>query len=239
MSYSPVELRHVEVGRSLLGYKKADVERILNDVADSFEQVWRERADLSDRNEELEAQVTQLRSTEQALTHTLVAAEHAASDMREQAKREAEVVLAEAHQEARSITRTAHGERERLFAETRRIEALLRAALGMLEGSGTAAAPASAPAPAVTPELPPPYVPARTTEAASEPVEPMPMPAPVLRHDDTREFAPIEFPVPERAVPETVAPETPEADEPTSEGAALPFLRKVVGGEARDFDWGE
>ena len=44
------------------------------------------------------------------------------------AKREAELILAEAHGEARSIVRTAQGEKERLFAEARRVEALLRAA---------------------------------------------------------------------------------------------------------------
>ena len=38
---------------------------------------------------------------------TLVAAEQAATDAQEQAKREAELIVAEAHQEARSITRTA------------------------------------------------------------------------------------------------------------------------------------
>jgi hypothetical protein len=43
------------------------------------------------------------------------------------------VIVAEAHQEARSIVRTAQSERERLFAESRRVETLLRAALGMVE----------------------------------------------------------------------------------------------------------
>jgi hypothetical protein len=56
--------------------------------------------------------------------------------VKEQAKREAEVILAEARTEARSLLRDAEGERQRLQAETRRIEALLRSALGMLEEVG-------------------------------------------------------------------------------------------------------
>jgi hypothetical protein len=57
------------------------------------------------------------------------------------------VIIAEAHQEARSVTRGAQGERERLFTEVRRVETLLRAALGMVEETRNAlpASPAEAP----------------------------------------------------------------------------------------------
>jgi cell division initiation protein len=135
MSYTPVELRHVHVARSLLGYKRDAVEALLADVADSFETVWRERGELADHLEVIEQEVERLRQREQALTHTLVAAEQAATHVKEQAKHEAELILAEAHNEARSVTRTAQGERQRLYAEARRIETLLRGALGMIEES--------------------------------------------------------------------------------------------------------
>ena len=136
MPYTPVELRHVHVKRALLGYKRDAVESLLAELADSFETVWRERHELADHVEEIEDEIAQLRSREQALTQTLVAAEQAATHVKEQAKREADVILAEARTEARSLLREAQGERERLQAETRRIEALLRAALGMLDEVG-------------------------------------------------------------------------------------------------------
>jgi cell division initiation protein len=132
MPYTPVELRHVHIKRALLGYKRDAVESLLAELADNFETVWRERHELADHVEEIEQQLGQLRSREQALTQTLVAAEQAATHVKEQAKREAEVILAEARTEARSLLREAEGERHRLQAETRRIEALLRSALGML-----------------------------------------------------------------------------------------------------------
>jgi cell division initiation protein len=133
MSYTPVELRHVRVGRGLFGYKRAAVEQLLLDVADSFEDVWRERAELADEVEELEKTMADLKHREELLTRTLVAAEQAAADVRDTAKRQAELVIAEAHQEARSIARGAQNEHARLAAEVRRMEALLRAALGMVE----------------------------------------------------------------------------------------------------------
>jgi cell division initiation protein len=137
MAYTPVELRHVRPRRTFVrGYKRSNVDELLEEVADSFEDVWRERAELADKVEEIEKQLADLRSREQLLASTLVSAEKAAADAKEQARREAELIVAEAHQESRSITRGAQNDRERLFAEVRRIEALLRAALGMVEESG-------------------------------------------------------------------------------------------------------
>jgi cell division initiation protein len=147
MPYTPVELRHVHVKRSLLGYKRDAVENLLTELADNFETVWRERHELADHVEEIEHEVGVLRSREQALTQTLVAAEQAATHVKDQAKREAEVILAEARSEARALLRDAEGERVRLEAEVRRIAAVLRSALGVVEevGPGRGAVPVEQP----------------------------------------------------------------------------------------------
>ena len=123
-----------EVGRaSVRGYKRAEADALLSDVADSFEDVWRERGELADRLEDVERHLDEVKQRETLLASTLIAAERTAAEAVESAKREAEVIVAEAHQESRSITRAAQGERERLFAESRRVETLLRAALGIVE----------------------------------------------------------------------------------------------------------
>jgi cell division initiation protein len=136
MRYTPVELRHVRLKRSFFGgYKRAEADVVLAEVADSFEDVWRERGELTDRLEDVEGRLEEIKQREALLATTLVAAEKTAADAIDAAKREAEIIVAEAHQEARSITRGAQTERERLFAEARRVETLLRAALGMVEES--------------------------------------------------------------------------------------------------------
>jgi cell division initiation protein len=133
MPYTPVELRHVKLGRSLFGYKRHETERVLDDVANSFEDVWRDRGELADKVEELEKQLGEHRQRETLLTQTLVAAERSAADARDTARREAEVIVAEAHNEARSVMRGAQTERERLALEARRITTLMRSARGLLE----------------------------------------------------------------------------------------------------------
>ena len=135
MPYSPVELRHVRIGRALFGYKRDEVMRLLDEVADSFEAVWRDRGELADKTEDLEKTLEDFKQREHLLSQTLVAAERSAAEAREAARREAELIVAEAHQEARSVMRAAQRERERLVAEARRIEILLRSALGLVEES--------------------------------------------------------------------------------------------------------
>jgi cell division initiation protein len=129
MTITPVELHHIELKRGLRGYRRGAVERLLEEIADSFEEVWRERADYADRIEQLQSELARHRDLETLLRTTLVSAEKSAHELRDQAKREAQLVVEEAHAEARSVMRAAAAERERLHAEARKIRALLEAAL--------------------------------------------------------------------------------------------------------------
>jgi cell division initiation protein len=133
MGFTPVEIRHVSLGRGLLGYRRPATDRLLEEIADSFEEVWRERAELQDANERLESDIARHRDLEALLRKTLVTAERSAEELREHARREADVVLAEARAEARKITQGALAERDHLRAEASRIRALLRAALDITD----------------------------------------------------------------------------------------------------------
>ena len=133
MSYTPVEIRHVKLRRGLLGYRRRQVDSLLEEITTSFETVWRERADQSDRVELLEGELKRYRELEALLRTTLVSAERAAHELKDQAKREAESILSEAQSEARTITRKARSERETLAVEARRMRLLLHAALDALD----------------------------------------------------------------------------------------------------------
>lgn len=133
MTISPVELHHLELGRGLLGYRRKPVDELIEEIARSFEHVWRERADLADRIEQLEAELARHRELEGVLRTTLVSAERSAHELRDQARREAALVVEEAHAEARQVTRAAAAERERLLSDARKIRALLEAALDAVQ----------------------------------------------------------------------------------------------------------
>jgi cell division initiation protein len=130
---TPAEIRHVPIRRALWGYGRTAVEHLLDDVAESFEEVWRERADFSDRIEHLDSELQRHRELEALLRKTLVSAEAAAQEQREGARRDAERIVSEAHAEARRVTFAATAERERLEADIRRLRELLRSALSTVD----------------------------------------------------------------------------------------------------------
>jgi cell division initiation protein len=145
MSLTPVEIRHVKLGRRLVGYERKGTDRLLAEIVTSFEEVWRERADLRDEIEELGGELARQKEIEGALRNTLISAERMAEDVRGQARREADVIVSEARSVARSIVSGAESERERIHGEIRRLRTLevdvradyrafLVAALDRLEG---------------------------------------------------------------------------------------------------------
>jgi cell division initiation protein len=133
MTITPVELHHIRLRRGLFGYRRKPVDELIIEIADSFESVWRERAEYADRIEQLAGELSRHRDLETLLRTTLVSAEKSAHELKDQAKREAELVVSEAHAEARSVTRAAAAERERLLAEARKVRALLEAALDAVD----------------------------------------------------------------------------------------------------------
>jgi cell division initiation protein len=133
MTLSPVEIRHVRLGRSLFGYRRHTVDELVEEVTESFQDVWRARADLADEVERLENDLVRYRELETLLRSTLVSAERASQELLEQARREAELVVTEAHAEARSVTLEALAERDRLHNEARRIRTQLAHALETID----------------------------------------------------------------------------------------------------------
>jgi cell division initiation protein len=133
MALTPVEIRHLTPGKGLVGYNRGQTDRLLEEIAASFEDVWRERADLADKVEQLEADLVRFKELETLLRATLMSAERASAELKEQARREADLILGEAHAEARKLQRDALAENERLVAESRRLRTQLRAALEAID----------------------------------------------------------------------------------------------------------
>jgi len=134
MTLTPVEIRHLKPARSLVGgYKRTAVEALMDEIVASFEDVWRERADLADKVEQLEVDLVRYRELEALLRTTLVSAEKSAVTLKEQAGREGDLIIEEARSEARAITRSARSEHDRLMTEVRRMRSLLQSALALVD----------------------------------------------------------------------------------------------------------
>ena len=136
MALTPVEIRHLSPPSRFFGYRKEHVDQLFAEIAASFEDVWRERADMADKVEQLENDLVRYREIEGLLRTTLVSAEKAAVTLKEQARKEAELIIEEARSEARSITRHARSDHDRLLGEVRRMRSILRSALALVDDEG-------------------------------------------------------------------------------------------------------
>lgn len=144
MALTPVEIRHVKPPRAFFGgYQRSAVSELLDQIVLSFEDVWRERADLADKLEQLEEDLVRYRELEALLRTTLVSAEKAAGTLKEQARKEAELIVHDAQSEAQTITRRARTEHDRLQADVRRMRSLLRAALAAVDDDASPSAEAA------------------------------------------------------------------------------------------------
>jgi cell division initiation protein len=133
MPLTPGEIRHIDLRHAWFrGYREPAVDRLFTEIADSFEEVRRARDGLPDRVEKLEAEVAKHRELEALLRAALVSAERAAQDMKEQARRESDLIVREAQAESRRVARESATEKRRLEQDMVKIRAQLRAALESL-----------------------------------------------------------------------------------------------------------
>jgi cell division initiation protein len=192
MALTPVEIRHIRLRKAFFGYQVRQTDELLADVVTSFEDVWRDRADVADRIEQLEAELVRYRELEQLLRTTLISAERASQQMTDQTRRESEGVLAEARAEAREIVRDAMAERERLNAEINRVRAQLGAVLATIGGDPFEQKPA-APEEAII-EAPP-------ARAGAPPTQHQPAPAPRAQQTWSENAPPLPVQTPRPPTP--------------------------------------
>jgi cell division initiation protein len=167
MFLTPPEIQHqtLKEGR---GYDRAEVDKLLEHVTSSYEQVWLERDELRSRLSDLEGEIGTLREQERLLSNTLVTAQRMADELRTDAERVANEMRAEAERETQRIKVEAlsnlgqakaeaereledlRSEVERFRSQERELRSNLRAylegALRQLE-DGAAPAPATQEAP--------------------------------------------------------------------------------------------
>lgn len=138
MTIAPIDIVNAakRFRRSLRGYKASDVEQFLSQVANELEAVLADRAGLYEKVETLQQRLDTYYEMEELLKSAIVTAESAAQDKRENAKKEAELIVAEANRrrsqildEARSEAQGVREEIEKLKAERARFTSQLRSTL--------------------------------------------------------------------------------------------------------------
>lgn len=116
MKITPLDIQQMVFRTSFRGYDREEVNRFLEELAQTVEALNRENAVLREKIAFTEQQLADLKRTESTLSNTLVSAQSLADEMKRAAQRDADLVIREAELKAGELIRQARVE----LAETQR-----------------------------------------------------------------------------------------------------------------------
>ncbi|WP_053403965.1 DivIVA domain-containing protein [Persicobacter sp. CCB-QB2] len=117
MRVTPLEIRQKSFEKVFRGYDKEEVDAFLRSLSSEWEKVIDESKELKFRLAAAEKEVEKLREVENSLFKTLKTAEDTGANIKEQANKEAEIILREAQMEAGKIVGQAQMEASRMVNE--------------------------------------------------------------------------------------------------------------------------
>jgi DivIVA domain-containing protein len=115
---TPLDVRRYDFGRAIRGYNPARVDQFRDQVAEEMERLTRINQDLDSKARSFHEQLRAFRERDKALNDALVSAQQLRGEVREQAEREAQLILREAQAEGERIIESAK-------ADVRRMEEVL------------------------------------------------------------------------------------------------------------------
>ena len=108
MKITPLDITQKQFRRVIRGLDAPEVEAFLAFVASEFEELVKESTLLREQVKRQDEQLADHRARERALQETLVTAQKASEEIREAARKEAEITIAEAELQAEKIVQGAH-----------------------------------------------------------------------------------------------------------------------------------
>jgi DivIVA domain-containing protein len=126
---TPLDVRRTEFAGALRGYDKARVDEFRDRVANELERLTRINQELDGKAKGFHEQLKAFRERDKALNEALVSAQQLRAETRDQAEREAQLVLREAKAEGERLIDAARVEVRRLGAEIEGLERARRAYL--------------------------------------------------------------------------------------------------------------
>ncbi len=136
MRITPIDIQQQQFKTRPLGYEKAGVDHYLELIADELAQLHKQGQELKEELARTRASLDEMRQREATLKETLLTTQRMTDDLKNNARKEAETILAQARLRAERIVRDAEDRRIQLIGEVQEVkrqkisfEASLRALL--------------------------------------------------------------------------------------------------------------
>ena len=129
---TPLDVRRFDFGHAFRGYDPARVDQFRDQVADELERLNRINQDLDQKARSFHEQLRAFRERDRALNDALVSAQQLRQDTKEQAEREAMLIVREAQGEGERLLEEVRGDVRRVQAELDALERSRRAYLAQM-----------------------------------------------------------------------------------------------------------
>lgn len=129
---TPLDIRRFDFGSALRGYDKARVDQFRDQVATEVEHLLRQCTELENKAKGFHEQLRAFRERDKALNEALVSAQQLRGEIREQAEREAQLILREARAEGERLVEQSRADLRKVEQEVEGIVKQRRAYLAQL-----------------------------------------------------------------------------------------------------------
>jgi DivIVA domain-containing protein len=119
---TPIDIRRYDFGSALRGYDRLRVDEFRNQVADEMERLLRVNQEIEAKAKGFHEQLRAFRERDKALNEALISAQQLRSETREQAEREAQLIVREGQAERDRLVDSARGEVQKLEADISTLE---------------------------------------------------------------------------------------------------------------------
>lgn len=108
MKITAMEITNKEFKRTIRGYSPDEVDEFLDKIAEDYENLYKENSTLKEKLSNIEDKIEHYNKMESTIQNTLLLAQNAAEQARENAKKESELIVKNANDTAQRIIDKAH-----------------------------------------------------------------------------------------------------------------------------------
>ena len=100
---TPMDIHNKEFETGFRGYDKASVDAFMAELVHDYETLYRENLEMTDKIEQLEKRIAQYEKMEATMNDALVLAQETGENVKNSARKEADLIIQEAEQQRRHI----------------------------------------------------------------------------------------------------------------------------------------
>jgi len=122
MPLTPLDIHNKEFGRRLRGYDEDEVNEFLDQVIKDYEALIRENKELQNQALSLQEKLNHFANIEETLSKTIIVAQEAADEVKNNSKKEAQLIIKEAEKNADRIINEALSKSRKVALEVEELK---------------------------------------------------------------------------------------------------------------------